>query len=65
MESFAREDKRLKVNFKSGIKLGAIYVNEYLQTSDESIYAVGDAIEFPRRSCQPSGPYSGRQYGVW
>lgn len=25
---------------------GGIYVNEYLQTSDENIYAVGDAIEF-------------------
>ncbi len=24
-----------------------IYVNEYLQTSDESVYAVGDAIEYP------------------
>ncbi len=24
-----------------------IRVNEYLQTSDESIYAVGDAIEYP------------------
>ncbi|MDD3040616.1 FAD-dependent oxidoreductase [Bacteroides sp.] len=26
---------------------GGIAVNEYLQTSDESIYAIGDAIEFP------------------
>lgn len=26
---------------------GGIRVNEYLQTSDENIYAVGDAIEFP------------------
>ena len=26
---------------------GGIYVNENLQTSDESIYAIGDAIEFP------------------
>lgn len=26
---------------------GGIAVNKYLQTSDESIYAVGDAIEFP------------------
>ncbi|MBE6247434.1 MAG: pyridine nucleotide-disulfide oxidoreductase [Bacteroidales bacterium] len=34
----------------AGLKLGdmrGIHVNEYLQTSDESIYAVGDAIEFP------------------
>lgn len=32
------------------MKLGemrGIYVNEYLQTSDENVYAVGDAIEFP------------------
>jgi len=75
VESFTRENGRLKVNFKSGIQLEAdlvllsigvraqtslaqeaglklgemkgIYVNEYLQTSDEAIYAVGDAIEFP------------------
>ena len=75
VESFARENGRLKVHFKSGIQLEAdlvllsigvraqtslaqeaglklgemrgIYVNEYLQTSDEAIYAVGDAIEFP------------------
>jgi len=74
VESFARENGRLKVNFKSGIQLEAdlvllsigvraqtslaqeaglklgemrgIWVNEYLQTSDEAIYAVGDAIEF-------------------
>ncbi len=26
---------------------GGIAVNEYLQTSDESIYAIGDAIEYP------------------
>ncbi len=35
---------------EAGLKLGemkGIYVNEYLQTSDENIYAVGDAIEFP------------------
>ncbi|MEG1539714.1 MAG: FAD-dependent oxidoreductase [Muribaculaceae bacterium] len=34
----------------AGIKIGeagGIYVNEYLQTSDSDIYAVGDAIEFP------------------
>jgi len=35
---------------KAGLKLGnrgGIVVNEYLQTSKENIYAVGDAIEFP------------------
>ena len=35
---------------EAGLKLGemkGIYVNEYLQTSDENVYAVGDAIEFP------------------
>lgn len=35
---------------KSGLSIGqarGIAVNEYLQTSDENIYAVGDAIEFP------------------
>ena len=35
---------------EAGLKLGemkGIYVNAYLQTSDEDIYAVGDAIEFP------------------
>lgn len=35
---------------EAGLKLGemrGIWVNEYLQTSDEAIYAVGDAIEFP------------------
>lgn len=75
VESFARENGRLRVHFKSGIQLEAdlvllsigvraqtslaqeaglklgemrgIWVNEYLQTSDEAIYAVGDAIEFP------------------
>ena len=42
-----RPDTRLAD--KAGIKLGAakgIWVNEYLQTSDPNIYAVGDAIEF-------------------
>ena len=35
---------------EAGIRIGearGIFVNEYLQTSDESVYAVGDAIEFP------------------
>lgn len=35
---------------EAGLKIGemrGIYVNEYLQTSDESVYAVGDAIEYP------------------
>lgn len=35
---------------EAGLELGemrGIRVNEYLQTSDEHIYAVGDAIEFP------------------
>lgn len=41
---------------KAGLRLGrakGIQVNEYLQTSDENIYAVGDAIEF-------SNPISGQ-----
>ncbi len=39
-----------KLAVEAGLKLGemqGIYVNEFLQTSDESIYAVGDAIEYP------------------
>ncbi|HEY4797862.1 MAG TPA: FAD-dependent oxidoreductase [Bacteroidia bacterium] len=42
-----KPDTRLAV--KAGLKLGeakGIWVNEYLQTSDPNIYAVGDAIEF-------------------
>lgn len=35
-----------KGNLKIGTK-GGIWVNEYLQTSCQDIYAVGDAIEFP------------------
>jgi NADPH-dependent 2,4-dienoyl-CoA reductase/sulfur reductase-like enzyme/rhodanese-related sulfurtransferase len=43
-----RPDTRLAQS--AGLELGAskgIKVNEYLQTSDPDIYAVGDAIEFP------------------
>lgn len=35
---------------QAGLKIGetgGIYVNEYLQTSDPDIFAVGDAIEYP------------------
>jgi rhodanese-related sulfurtransferase len=42
-----RPDTRLAE--QAGLKLGSakgIFVNEYLQTSDPDIYAVGDAIEF-------------------
>ena len=42
-----KPDTRLLIN--SGLKIGearGIWVNEYLQTSDPDIYAVGDAIEF-------------------
>ncbi|MEO6732569.1 MAG: FAD-dependent oxidoreductase [Ferruginibacter sp.] len=42
-----RPDTRLAI--QAGLKIGAgkgIWVNEYLQTSDSDIYAVGDAIEF-------------------
>lgn len=43
-----RPDTRLAQ--AAGLKIGdakGIWVNEYLQTSDPDIYAVGDAIEFP------------------
>ncbi len=42
-----RPDSKLAVNagLKTG-RTGAIVVNEYLQTSDPDVYAVGDAIEF-------------------
>jgi NADPH-dependent 2,4-dienoyl-CoA reductase/sulfur reductase-like enzyme/rhodanese-related sulfurtransferase len=42
-----KPDTRLAAD--AGLKIGdarGIYVNEYMQTSDEDIYAVGDAIEF-------------------
>ncbi len=42
-----KPDTKLAMN--AGLKIGdakGIYVNEYLQTSDPYIYAVGDAIEF-------------------
>ncbi|MGU3847425.1 NAD(P)/FAD-dependent oxidoreductase, partial [Vibrio diabolicus] len=37
-----------KLAQEAGLQIGAlggIYTNEYMQTSDPSIYAVGDAIE--------------------
>ena len=43
-----RPETRLAAD--AGLKIGemrGIWVNEYLQTSDPSIYAVGDAIEYP------------------
>ena len=43
-----RAETRLAV--EAGLKIGdmkGIWVSEFLQTSDESVYAVGDAIEFP------------------
>lgn len=43
-----RAETRLAVEAGLGIgEMRGIAVNEYLQTTDESIYAVGDAIEFP------------------
>lgn len=43
-----RAETRLAAD--AGLKIGemrGIYVNEYLQTSDKDVYAVGDAIEYP------------------
>lgn len=43
---------------KAGLKLGetgGIWVNEYMQTSDEHVYAVGDAVEFPH-------PFTGKPW---
>ena len=43
-----RAETRLAAD--AGLRLGemrGIYVNEFLQTSDPDVYAVGDAIEFP------------------
>ena len=43
-----KPDTRLALS--AGLQLGSakgIWVNEYLQTSDPAIYAVGDAIEYP------------------
>lgn len=43
-----RAETRLAI--EAGLELGemkGIYVNEYLQTSDASVYAVGDAVEYP------------------
>ena len=40
----------VRIAQKAGIKLGergGIFVNEYLETSEKDIYAVGDSIEFP------------------
>ena len=41
-ETRLAQDAHLKIGEMRGI-----WVNEYLQTSDDNIYAVGDAIEFP------------------
>lgn len=54
-----RPDTRLAA--MAGLKLGTakgIWVNEYLQTSDPDIYAVGDAIEF-------SNPISGNSMNTF
>ena len=43
-----RPDTKLAVSGNLAIgESGGIRVNEYMQTSDENIYAVGDAVEFP------------------
>ena len=43
-----RAETRLAVESGLGIgEMRGIAVNQYLQTTDESIYAVGDAIEYP------------------
>lgn len=50
-----KPDTRLAV--AAGLKIGdakGIWVNEYLQTSDPDIYAVGDAIEFKNPITQQS-----------
>lgn len=47
-----------KLAREAGLKLGAangIWVNEYMQTSNPDIYAVGDAVEFPH-------PITGQSY---
>lgn len=52
-----RPDTRLAV--MAGLELGTskgIFVNEYLQTSNPSIYAVGDAIEFTNPITKQSMP---------
>jgi NADPH-dependent 2,4-dienoyl-CoA reductase/sulfur reductase-like enzyme/rhodanese-related sulfurtransferase len=50
-----KPDTRLALN--AGLKIGdtkGIWVNEFLQTSNEDIYAVGDAIEFKNPITQQS-----------
>lgn len=52
-----RPDTRLALaaGLETG-KSGGIVVNEFLQTSDPDIYAVGDAIEFPNPFTGKPGP---------